>query len=58
MEIEIAEVAGTTPFVVLNAVGCLSMGAVAIVACMQRWRQRRPVVATSPGPEAFLRTAA
>jgi hypothetical protein len=58
MEIEIAEVAGTTPFLILNAVGLLSMGAIAIVAGMQSRRQRRPVVATSPGPEAFLGTAA
>jgi hypothetical protein len=58
MEMEIAELASTTPFFVLNAIGFLSLGAAAMVACMRRGRQQRPVVATSPGTEAFLKTAA
>jgi len=58
MDMEIAELASTTPFLLLNAIGFLSIGAAAVVACMRRGRQHRSVVATSPGAEAFLKTAA
>jgi len=46
------------PFLVLNAVGFLSIVAAAIVAYTQRWRQQRAMVVISPGPEALLESAA
>jgi hypothetical protein len=50
MEIEIVELAGTTPFLVLNAIGLMLSGAAALTACIaQRRREGRLVTMSLSG---------
>jgi hypothetical protein len=59
MEIEIVELASTTPFLVLNAICLILSGAAALTACnAQRRREARLVTMPLPSQDMALKPAA